>query len=348
LKYHLIFTLDYELFGNGSGCIDKCLIDPTAKCQSLFEQAGAPLTVFVETLELAHFAALEQEPIRTQSKNIETQLRLLLEKGHKLELHLHPQWMGAQKKTTGWQLDYEKWRIGDLSDTEVSDCVNTGLSFLARFKTLQNMKATVFRAGGWAMQPSGNVLQELFNAGVRVDSTVAPGVYNPSKGDWFDFRRTSSLPYWRISNDICRHNERGRMIEVPIATENIGRKAHLQALREYKSGEEFPPGCSGSYAGPNSKLQALRGKIAKLTNIGTAMLDFSTLPSWALIDLTKRYMSRFAGFENTIPIVAIGHNKNFSRQSEESLTGYLNWANSCPDLTYSTYETWLETTTLNI
>ena len=81
MKYHLIFTLDYELFGNGSGCIDKCLIDPTAKCQSLLEQAGAPLTVFVETLELANFAALEREPIRSQNHDIAAQLKLLLENG---------------------------------------------------------------------------------------------------------------------------------------------------------------------------------------------------------------------------------------------------------------------------
>ena len=348
MKYHLIFTLDYELFGNGSGCIDKCLIDPTAKCQSLLEQAGAPLTVFVETLELANFAALEREPIRSQNHGIAAQLKLLLENGHKLELHLHPQWMSAQKKDTGWQLDYEKWRIGDLSDTEITECVNRGLSFLSRFKTQENMTSPVFRAGGWAMQPSDKVLKELYQAGIRIDSTVAPGAYNPSKGDWYDFRRTPSLPFWRISDNICQQNEHGGMIEVPIATEHIGRKAHLQALREYKSGQEFPPGCAGSYAGPNSILQGLKGKFAKLANVGTAMLDFSTLPSWALIDLTERYMSRFVGFENTIPIVAIGHNKNFSRQSEENLTGYLDWANNCPDLTYSTYETWLKTTTIDI
>ena len=348
MKYHLIFTLDYELFGNGSGCIDKCLIDPTAKCQSLLEQAGAPLTVFVEALELANFAALKNEPIRSQNQGIAAQLRLLHENGHKLELHLHPQWMSAQKKNTGWQLDNEKWRIGDLSDTEITDCVNGGLSFFSEFKIQRNMNSPVFRAGGWAMQPSGKVLKELYKAGIRIDSTVAPGAYNPSKGDWFDFRRTPNLPFWRVSDNICQQNEQGGMLEVPIATENIGRRAHLQALKEHRSGEEFPRGCSGSYAGPNSKLQALKGKFTKLANVGTAMLDFSTLPSWALIDLTERYMSRFAGFENTIPIVAIGHNKNFSRQSEENLTSYLNWANSCPELTYSTYETWLKTTTINI
>ena len=182
MKYHLIFTLDYELFGNGSGCIDKCLIDPTAKCQSLLEQAGAPLTVFVEALELAKFAALEREPIRSQNHGIAAQLKFLLENGHKLELHLHPQWMRAQEKTSGWQLDYEKWRIGDLSDTEITECVNRGLSFLSRFKIQENMTSPVFRAGGWAMQPSDKVLKELYQAEFELTQPLLLGPITHQKG----------------------------------------------------------------------------------------------------------------------------------------------------------------------
>jgi len=343
MKYHLIFTLDYELFGNGSGCIDQCLVAPTDRCAGLLEAAGAPLTLFIETLELAHFKASSQPPIHDLYPKIKAQLIELEQKGHKLELHLHPQWMHATQNKNEWTLALDKWRIGDLSTPEIRECIQTGIDYLAPFLT-SNQNPTVFRAGGWAMQPSKNVLTELLMAGLKVDSTVAPGAYNPSRGDWFDFRQSSTKPFWKVADDICVESLSGGLLEVPIATENIGRRTHLRALKENKTSAQFPEGCVGSYAGPNNKFQSLQGKLAKLMNVGTAMLDFSTLPAWAMIEVTERYMARFSSFEGTVPIVAIGHNKNFSKQSEDNLEAYLEWAKVSPDIVFSTYNQWLDTT----
>jgi hypothetical protein len=343
LKYHLIFTLDYELFGNGSGCIDKCLIDPTDRCASLLEKVNAPLTLFVETLELAEFSGTRSTPIQAQYPSIAAQLTKLQQNGHKLELHLHPQWMTALQNGNDWSLAFDKWRIGDLDTNEIAACIEQGLEYLAPFLNQANANSSIFRAGGWAMQPSKKVLQGLSKAGFTIDSTVAPGAFNPSKGDWFDFRKTPNLPYWSISDDICTETLTGKMIEVPIATQQIGLRAHSQALKEHKSEAQFPASCSGSYAGPNTAFQTFRGKLAKIANLGTVMLDFSTLPAWAMIEVTERYMDRFKDFDGTIPIVAIGHNKNFSARSEESLLHYLDWASNYTEITFSSYDRWLKT-----
>ncbi len=102
----------------------------------------------------------------------------------------------------------------------------------------------------------------------------------------------------------------------------------------------FPDGCTGSYEGPNSRIQGYRGKLGKLMRLGHVMLDYSTLPDGALIDTTRRHMDRHRANGNGIPLVAIGHNKNFTAWSEQNLASYLQWASSQSDIVFSDYQTW--------
>ena len=340
MKYHLILSIDYELFGNGSGCIEKCIVDPTERCRTIVEEHDARLSLFVETLEFGCFSQRTEIAMKEEYLKVESQLRDLMARGHNLELHIHPQWQAAERGIEGWNLAVDKWRIGDLDLEDVRNCVQTGLRYLDRFKFLEQKPSFVFRAGGWAIQPSETVLATLSSSNFKIDSTVAPGLYNPSTGDWYDFRHTPNLPYWRISNDVCKEDPEGELIEVPIATEYIGAGPHIRALKESKSHDQFPDLCIGSYAGPNNKWQTLIGRMAKFANLGVVMLDFSTLPAWALIEVTQAYMKRFEKHDAPVPIVAIGHNKNFSRKAEENLAEYLSWANNCPALVFSDYRRW--------
>lgn len=339
LKYHLILTTDYELFGNGSGCLEKCLLLPTERMISIVEAYKAKLSLFVESLELACIGSLSSGKVSEQYTMVEDQLHRLIATGHHLELHIHPQWLEAKFDRQVWNLSLDKWRLGDLTPTEIRDCITISLSYLNRFK---KGSTSIFRAGGWAIQPGEKVVESLSEHAIVIDSTVAPGLFNPSKGDWFDFRFAPDLPFWRVSTDVCEESSTGSIIEVPIATQNIGFISHLRALKESRSQNQFPEGCEGSYAGPNSVYQPIRGRLSKLANIERVMLDFSTLPAWALIETTERYMDRFQTSQTPVPIVEIGHNKNFSQRSGENLDEYLRWANSCPDIVFSDYHTWKE------
>jgi hypothetical protein len=71
------------------------------------------------------------------------------------------------------------------------------------------------------------------------------------------------------------------------------------------------------------------------------MLDFSILPAWALIEITQRYITRFSHTSGPVPIVAIGHNKNFSQWSETNMQQYLEWVSSQSELGFSSYAEWL-------
>lgn len=348
MKFHLILSLDYEVFGDGSGCLDHCVVAPTTSCLDVVEGAGATMTFFVDALEFSSFRKHGANPNFSANcsgsyADVEAQLVMAVDKGHRIELHLHPQWLGARRNQNSWALDFKKWRIGDLEQNEIDDCLHEAREY---FSELLGENYTngmqVFRAGGWAIQPSRQTLTSLSAWGVSMDSTVAPGMYNPSSGDWYDFRTVPDKPYWRVSTDVCVEDRIGEIIEVPIATHNIGFLAHAKALKEIKSGPSLPEGCVGSYAGPNNRFQSIRCKLAKIRNMGQVMLDFSTMPAWVMIAITEAYMERFSGWEGPVPIVGIGHNKNFTDVSVRNLSQYLGWIAGNGKIVFSGYAQWSE------
>ena len=346
MKYHLILTLDYETFGNGSGNLCRCVVEPVERLLKILGEYGAGLQSFVDATEFAAMRAHADDEVPDLPfevhwlDQVETQINALMTAPHSAHLHIHPQWMDAKVIDETWALNYKRWRIGDLSEQEIDRSVAAGLDYLARISDkFEEQRTICFRAGGWAIQPSGPVLASLEKHAVKIDSTVAPGTMNLAKGDWFNFRAAPLKPFWYTEGDVLVESESG-FLEVPIATAKLGRLQHIRCLRQSKKFGGFARGCVGSYKGPNSKVQSLAGKLSKLANLGTVMLDYSTMPAWALIEITRDYMTRFSDTDGSIPIVAIGHNKNFSKWSEDNLHEFLEWISEQSDVVFSSYSQW--------
>ncbi len=342
MKSHLILSLDYEIFGDGSGCLQHCLINPAQECLSITDKYGARQSFFVDALEFACFRAAANQngadvKLKQEYQALETQLIDMCKGNHNVQLHLHPQWLSAQGKPGLWKLDYSKWRIGDLNEQDIKDSICQGLAYL---QDLGFSQVNVFRAGGWAIQPSEHVVEHLLANQVIMDSTVAPGLFSLAKGDWFNFSKAPKKPFWYVSEDVCQENPRGQLLEVPILTQFIGRRSHVKALKEQRRQASFPAGCHGTYGNPNNKWQSLKHKFSRIANIGTSMLDFSTMPGWALIETTEKYMENFKDFDGPLPLVAIGHNKNFTAWSADNLAEFLAWAEKNPEIEMSDYQSW--------
>ncbi len=300
------------------------------------------MSLFVDASE---FLAFSQHSAQFPDYSaIEQQLKKAIDDGHKLQLHLHPQWLGATYEHS-WKLDLSLWRIGDLSQTQLEETIKQGLGYLRSLlpKGAEGHLNT-FRAGGWAIQPSHLLLPKLYDCGIIMESTVAPGAYNWARGDWYNFKNAPKLPYWSIEDDVNRpmlpDTQAKQLLEIPICSASIGRVRHFKALKESKQRPAFPEHCTGSYAGPNSPWQEKLGKLGKLINLGHCMLDFSTLSADVLIDITQQHMARFERCETPIPIVAIGHNKNFTDASNAALKQWLDWASEQSDIVFSDYNQW--------
>lgn len=338
---HLILTVDYEIFGNGLGCVDACVLAPARRMMGIVEAFGAPLTFFVEAVE---FAAMESESkTASQAEAVLDQMRDALRRGHEVQLHLHPQFAGAQWDGRKWQTT-DNWRIGDLDSETCRQLIADGKAWLeSRLKDISSAyKCLAFRAGGWCIQPSETVVQALLEQGFRIDSTVAPGFRNTGKWEWSDFRRVPARPYWKTDGDVCSNTGAG-LWEVPIATGKIGKRHHYRAVKMARSSGEhgLAPGCRGDYSGPAGFMQKLSSQLGKAMRLGRVMLDFSTMPADVLIEISQQWINRFAGWQRPIPLVAIAHTKNFTDASAKNLAVYLAWAKD-EGIHFSTYGKWLE------
>ena len=52
---NVIFTLDYEIHGNGEGCPSELMVEPTRRMMDLFDRYGAKLTIMADVAEILKF-----------------------------------------------------------------------------------------------------------------------------------------------------------------------------------------------------------------------------------------------------------------------------------------------------
>lgn len=339
-KAHLILTVDYELFGNGSGCLDSCVIKPAESMMQIAESFKAPITFFVEALEFISFAT------HLNDNRACKQLKHALIRGHDLQLHIHPQWDKAYYDAeNGWQLNLSMWRLGDLSQSSivslVSECKEWLESEIA--SNISGYQCIAFRAGAWCIQPSRHIITTLVDKGILVDSSVAPGQWRPGRDDWADFRLTPNMPFWKTADDVCKSMDCG-IWEVPITSTKINRIQHLKSLYASRRFSDYGLafGCSGSYRSTASRgWNNFRTSVARLNQLGKVMLDFSTLSSKLLIQLTNEWLKKHSSYSK-VPIVAIAHTKNFTERSKIAFKEYLEWAFEQKDICFSTFNFWLD------
>lgn len=337
----IILTVDYELFGNGSGNPDCCILSPAEKIIATADFFNAPVTFFVEALEMIAFE--NNSKTSAEVGRIRKQILKAIAGGHDAQLHLHPQWYTAEsKEPQGWVVDETRWRIGDLYEPEIDKLITDGKKWLENLirDIRPEYRCTSFRAGGWCIQPSEKVLNALTHHNFKVDSTVAPGMKIDSKGEWFNFYVTPKKPFWMTTSDVCLEDEKGTIAEVPITTGKISPLSHFLAKKAHqRQSRGFAPSCSGSYRKPNGIVSGLVEKMNKLFNLGNAMLDFSTMPADILIEITEKWIKAFGNLDFPIPIVAIAHTKNFTASSSAALKTYLTWATE-NNIKFSTYSNW--------
>src|SRR3990170_6172300 len=94
-----IFTIDYEIYGNGDGSLKGLVYEPAQKLKGIFDKAGAKFVVFVEVAEMEKIEASKTDSAIDEVKN---QVQELHRQGHEIALHLHPQWYNASYENGRW------------------------------------------------------------------------------------------------------------------------------------------------------------------------------------------------------------------------------------------------------
>ena len=233
-RLRLALTADYEVHGDGSGDVRSCLIEPTEVLLRICEAHGTLMTLFVDACELWAFREVEAAgrlPAGHMPATwIEQQLRDALRRGHDVQLHFHPQWLGYRfEPPNRWEPCFEHWRLPQLPGGlgHVDDRNSLRGLFAAGKGTLEELlqpqspsyRCQAFRAGAWCIQPETQVLIAMREQGLRYDTTVAPGLAYDDGRTIFDFSAAPrALPGWPISDRVDRPAAVGELHEVPILT----------------------------------------------------------------------------------------------------------------------------------
>lgn len=227
-----VFTLDYEIYGNGEGSLKDLVLEPTRRLAKLFGEFNAPFVVFAEAVELARMEETSSDP---DIAEVRTQLRELRAAGHEIALHLHPWWCNAQYEDGHWRLDWSERNICTLEPDRVDAIVSKAISYLREGLGDPDFAPLSFRSGLWALQPTGVIARVLARHGLRVDSSVFKGGRIRSLG--LDYRPAlENAGFWRFSADVNVPDAQGDLWEVPIHTQMVPfwRMLGLKRLKLHK------------------------------------------------------------------------------------------------------------------
>jgi hypothetical protein len=295
----IIFTVDYEIYGNGQGSLKELIYEPAQKLMTIFMERNLKFVTFVEVAELEMIEAYGTDPAIGMVK---TQVKSFYDRGFELGLHLHTQWYNARCEKGRWYLDYDEYNLCTLPKERVIKIVERSLEYFRNILSVYDFTPFSFRAGNWLFQPTEIVANVLAERGIKVDSSVFKGGLQHQHR--LDYRRAlKNGYYWKFTNDANLPDSKGVLLELPIHTQMVptwkmftGKRVGLQKK------------------GPSTSQVNKTGlyRILDLLRFWYPLkLDFCRMSIDELIRMLDRVIQEDQRDLKTFrPIVAIGHTKD--------------------------------------
>jgi len=340
----VILSLDYEIFGNGAGDVMRDIVEPTNRLLDICDQHGAKLTIMFEVAEYWAFKqtedrlGLDYSPANIMAE----QAQNAISRDHDVQLHLHPQWIGAELNDRVWRVRLDQWCIADLphglddkeDEYSIVGALSKGKHTLERIMCpiKPTYECIAFRAGGFHIQPSRYVIPAMKAAGLLIDSSVVQGLYNKSPWWCCDFRTAESNfgHWWTTADDVCRSGpEYEQILELPVYSRmqsyitNL-KWSKLRAELKRRKLESLYPGTIKQAGGIRS-THKITQILQKLASIHPVTVDFCKLNARTMVKAVEEVMLKNRQSDDetgqTVPIVLIGHSKDF--WNDEHLDNFL-------------------------
>ncbi len=333
MKIALIFTNDWELYGDGSGDFFEIQAEPLQKIVKLFNKYNAKMTFFAEVAQqLTYLKNIENEPDFQNVANAwEENVELALKEGHDVQLHLHPQWIDADYEDGRWNLNMEKWSIAKLNRKECDGYVQQAKNYLevVAKKAKQDYKTIGFRSGSYCTQPAQPLIDCLYSNGLLYDTSVTKGWYHK---DLYDFRDAhSNVKPWYFSDNYNRKvpKDHAKMLEFPIYSfkkthslivkkflpnlyyslfyraNGIEEEINWQIEKEKVKDKRYPRKNRKLRKGLFTKLNLIKKALIKSEYI---QLSYDDLPATVFVKEILKLTKRKG--DDVLPVVAIGHTKD--------------------------------------
>lgn len=338
MTYHLRFTLDYEVHGNGDGNPYSLMVEPTWRLMGLLEKYGQQVTIMADVAEILAFKRFYNGTGRDDfhTLDIENQLREAIRRGHDVQLHIHSSWFKAEWNGKKWDQCIEEYNLAALPEERIDEMVGQCVSYLTELLTpvKPNYKVWLFRAANWSMMPTEGLYGILLKHGITADTSVYKGGVQGGNV-CYDYRSAwhNLLSYPASSKDInllASNSQESVLTEYPIYTEMRPFWVFVTPIRlfrmvrakfhRHKINETAAPDNTGISREDNRRL-SMKSFFRK----SPWKMDFNQATGSQLIGAMKRIMSLAITDRTEVDVVLIGHSKSFVRYNENSFTKFLKW-----------------------
>ena len=294
-----VFTIDYEIYGDGHGSLRELVYEPARRLEEIFVRRGVRFVTFVEVSE---FERIEEVGTDPAIDLVARQVRGLFADGFEIGLHLHPQWSNARYEGDRWVLDFSEYNLCTLPRPRVVDIVGRSLRYLRYLVGDPSFTPMSFRAGNWLFQPTQPAGRVLADSGLRIDSSVFKGGLQRGRG--LDYRAAlKNGDYWRFETNVNEPDPSGSLIELPIYADMVPfwRLATTKRLAMRRN-------VGGAGYGSAGRLDRLRDFLRVRYPL---KLDFCRMTLDELTAMMERVIRQDRQNPDALrPIVAIGHTKD--------------------------------------
>lgn len=247
---NVALTFDYELFfGENFGSADEILFYPTEKLLNTLDHYNIKATFFADVLSVYMH---EKYGLTDYCEKFSLQIKDMIARGHDVQLHIHSNWLKSIYKNETWKFDIESYRIHTFGFDEndkmsVPNIIKWGKEYLEKTarEIDENYCCVAYRAGGYSIQPHGQLFKCLLNNNIYVDSSIAIGQkasgineydfsgFPKKNGWWVDVDRDLEKPANSIKNavyEIPIYYYRNSLIR-RLFSPNSERRLQLQEMR---------------------------------------------------------------------------------------------------------------------
>lgn len=364
MKIALVFTNDWELFGDGSGDYYEVQHNPTLDMLDLLKSFDAKMTFFAEVMQQLTMKNHEKEKgfESNITKDWEKILQKSISESHDVQLHIHPQWLEAKLVNNEWKLNDNKWVLGDLDPQIINKLISDGKDYLESFlkNVDQEYSCNIFRAGAYYIEPSQNVLPYLVKNSFNTDSSITRGLQVDGKYNYNDV--PSNVIPWNVGDLITQAvKDYTGFIEMPIYSNQIirsellekflpfigyslffGERPSLEELRWIKKRDKIKAVRYPVTRRPYKKHSKKNFKwyLSKILSRSHLQLDYDYIPASIFVELLHKILddrNNWDLFDKGVilPIIASGHIKD--AHTNENLRWILEKVEKYrPDITYMT------------
>jgi len=288
-QFGVLFTLDYEIHGNGEGSPSNLMLEPTDRMLRLFDQYGAKLTIMADVGEILKFKEYMEETgeDKFHFQEIKAQLQKAILGGHDVQLHMHSSYFKSVYKNNSWNQYWPEYSLADLPYDRLEELINIGKRFLEDIicEVKPDYKCFAFRAANWSMVPSTNISKALKKNQIAIDTSVFK--YGQRIGRvTFDYSSAFSelLPWPASEDNVCDIDKDSTLLEVPIYCEKRHILNFLTANRLYRVFQaSFHKHPKFSVPEPTEVAKSSPGVISKIKSLllekQALKMDFNSLVS---------------------------------------------------------------------